>query len=99
METELDILKQNIGVIIGTATGKRVMQRDFGSTVRSLMDAPINRGTLTALYAATAEAIRKWEPAVTVQQVKIDRIAPGNLRLNIIISVDGVISNYEYSLT
>jgi len=65
-----------------------------------LVDAPINRETITDIYAATAEAIARWEPRFDVTQVVIAGAQPGRVELDLIgnylpdgqqITLDGIV--------
>lgn len=62
-------LQQSITDILTTPIGSRVMRREYGSRIRRLIDAPMNRATLLDIYAATAEAIARWEPRFEVTKV------------------------------
>ena len=67
-------LRQSITDILTTPKGARVMLRDYGSNLFRLVDAPCNPSTLIQIYAATAQALRKWEPRFKLNQVKCDEI-------------------------
>ena len=60
---------QSIGDILSTPLGSRVMRRDYGSLLFKLIDQPGNAATAMLLRAATADAIRKWEPRVKLTRV------------------------------
>lgn len=81
--TGLDHLKQSIADILNTPIGSRVMRRDYGSKLFSLIDAPLNRGTLVDIYAATAEALMKWEDHLLVSAVDITSAQLGQITLKI----------------
>lgn len=66
----IDHLRQSIRDILTTPLGTRVMRRDYGSRLPALVDAPLNRGTILQLYAATAEALKKWEPRFQLSAIK-----------------------------
>ncbi len=74
-------LRQSITDILTTPVGTRVMRRDYGSRLFELVDAPINRSTLVEIYAATAEALLKWEPRLELSRVRVTRANPGNVEL------------------
>ena len=59
------------------------MRRDYGSKLFSLIDAPLNRGTLVDIYAATAEALMKWEDRLLVSAVDITSAQLGQITLKI----------------
>lgn len=81
--TGLEHLKQSIADILNTPIGSRVMRRDYGSKLFSLIDAPLNRGTLVDIYAATAEALMKWEDRLLVSAVDITSARLGQITLKI----------------
>jgi len=97
---EIDHLRQSIRDILTTPIGTRVMRRDYGSRLFQLTDAPLNRTTILELYAATAQAIARWEPRFSVQQVKIAEASAGYVVLDLIgiykpdgkkITLDGIL--------
>ncbi len=70
--TGTDHLKQSVRDILTTRIGSRVMRRDYGSRLPELVDNPMNPMLKTELFAATAEALRKWEPRIRLERVYID---------------------------
>lgn len=93
-------LRQSIRDILTTPIGSRVMRREYGSRLFELVDAPMNRDTITDIYAATAEAIMRWEPRFEVTQVQIADAEPGRVELDLIgnylpdgqpITIDGIV--------
>ena len=80
--TGIDHLRQSIRDILTTPIGSRVMRRDYGSRLFELIDAPMNRSTLLDIYAATAEAIARWEPRFKLQRVVAASASPGHVVLD-----------------
>ena len=80
---EMDHLRQSVRDILTTPIGSRVMRREYGSRLYELVDAPINGETLVDLYAATYEALSRWEPRIDVQQVTARVPRPGAVELTI----------------
>lgn len=76
-------LKQSIRDILTTPKGTRVMRRDYGSDLPRLVDAPMNGKTILNIYAATAEALARWEPRFKLLQAKIVNAAPGRVELDL----------------
>lgn len=64
-------LAQSIADILATPIGTRLMRRDYGSRLPDLIDAPANAATRVQLYAATATALMRWEPRITVKRVAL----------------------------
>lgn len=79
----LEHLRQSIRDILTTPIGTRVMRRAYGSRLYQLVDAPMNQGTLLALYTAAAEALATWEPRIDVQQIIATEAAPGRVVLEL----------------
>lgn len=96
----LDHLRQSITDILTTPIGSRVMRRDYGSRIYELVDAPINQSTLLDLFAATVEAIQRWEPRFKVTRVFADTATAGSIALTMVgdylpdgrtIEIDGIV--------
>jgi hypothetical protein len=66
---------QSIRKILTTSIGTRVMRREFGSEVMSLIDAPMEGRVLLAVYVAVANAIARWEPRFRLSEVQVDSAA------------------------
>ncbi|WP_296652884.1 GPW/gp25 family protein [Paraburkholderia sp.] len=79
----IEHLRQSITDILNTPKGSRVMRRDYGSDLPELVDAPMNLAVLSRIYAATADAIRKWEPRFQVKQVVASSAQPGQVVLDL----------------
>jgi phage baseplate assembly protein W len=75
----VDHLRQSITDILTTPIGSRVIRRDYGSDLPTLIDAPMNLSTLSKIYAATAKAIAKWEPRFKTTKISVSSAAPGQI--------------------
>lgn len=62
-------LAQSISDILSTPLGTRVMRRDYGSMLFELIDQPLNAATRMLVNAATAIAIKRWEPRIRLTAV------------------------------
>jgi phage baseplate assembly protein W len=62
-------LAQSIADILTTPLGSRVMRRDYGSLLFELIDRPINSAIRMLMHAATAIALRRWEPRLQLTRV------------------------------
>ena len=83
-------LVQSINDILSTPIGTRVMRRDYGSDLPRLIDAPLNGETLVDLFAATAEAIARWEPRFVLRRVEVADAVAGKLSLTLTGEVFGI---------
>lgn len=79
----IDHLRQSIRDILTTPIGSRVMRREYGSRLYELIDAPMNRSTLMDLYAATADALERWEPRFKLMKVQATAAEPGRVVLDL----------------
>jgi len=75
--TGWDECAQSIGVIVTTAIGSLVLNRDFGSGAPDLVDRPGNRQMIAAYFTAIARALRKWEPGFRLTKVTLVGLVPG----------------------
>ncbi len=83
-------LAQSVADILTTPIGSRVMRRDYGSRLPELIDAPLNGETQIEIFAATAEALLRWEPRIELRRVRIDDASPaGSTRLLIEYAAEG----------
>jgi phage baseplate assembly protein W len=76
-------LAQSIQDILTTPIGSRVMRRDYGSYVFELIDYLGNDVGKLRLLAATADAIRKWEPRITLKKLSVTVSLSGDTALEI----------------
>ena len=83
---DLAHLLQSIRDILGTRIGTRVMRYDYGSRLADLIDTPASPDRLIEFYAATAEALARWEDRFQLTQVTVESVAPGSITLKL----DGV---------
>lgn len=95
-------LRQSLRDILTTPQGSRVMRREYGSRLFALIDAPMNRSTLLDLYAATAEAIARWEPRFQLVKAVIVSAVPGRVEIDLtgnylpdgqVVTVSGIVVN------
>jgi phage baseplate assembly protein W len=77
-------LRQSIKDILTTPIGSRVMRRDYGSRLFQLTDAPGNGARVAEIYAATVEALTRWEPRFRLSSVKLTDSSPGVFVLSVI---------------
>lgn len=80
---ELEHIRQSIVDILTTPLGSRVMRRDYGSLLFELIDRPTNAAIDLLLMAASVDALRRWEPRVSIQAIKLYRGADGQLILDL----------------
>jgi phage baseplate assembly protein W len=76
-------LRQSIKDILTTPLGSRVMRRDYGSRLFDLVDNPMNDATIVEIFAATAEALLRWEPRLQVQRVQVRTVSQSAISIDL----------------
>lgn len=71
----LDHLRQSISDILTTPIGSRVMRRAYGSRIPELIDQPASPAITVQIYAATADALAKWEPRFALDRVQLTGVS------------------------
>lgn len=64
-------LRQSVSDILTTPVGSRVLVRDYGSDLFSLVDNPRDDLTRLRIIAATASALARWEPRLQITRVSV----------------------------
>ncbi|MFP4182781.1 MAG: GPW/gp25 family protein [Thiohalospira sp.] len=64
-------LAQSLRDVLNTRPGTRVMLREYGSALPDLVDEPVDGRFEVEVYAAVADAARRWVPRLRVEQVQM----------------------------
>lgn len=67
-----DAIDSSLRMVLMTAPGERVMRPKFGCKIWDLLFEPINANTLGLMGEAVREAVGRWEPRVTLEDVRVD---------------------------
>lgn len=86
----LDHLRQSVRDILMTPIGSRVMRRGYGSNLLDLIDQNHTPLTLAQIYAASVDALIKWEPRIRVTRVQADALPDDLEDGRISLTVDGI---------
>ncbi|MCS6760319.1 MAG: GPW/gp25 family protein [Candidatus Devosia euplotis] len=79
-------VRQSVGNILATPPGTRPMRPDYGSSLHSLVDAPMDSRRRALFAQATIGSLAAQEPRLEVRRVQV-LTGAGEL----ILSIDGVI--------
>jgi len=102
--SDIGHLRQSIKDVLTTRIGTRVMRREYGSRLPELIDAPVNSDTILDIYAATAEALQRWEPRFRLLSVAVSDAQPGKVALSLTgvylpdgkhVTLDGLVVSHE----
>ncbi|EEW6052156.1 TPA: GPW/gp25 family protein [Escherichia coli] len=81
--TDLEHISQSIGDILRTPVGSRVMRRDYGSLLASMIDQPQAPALELQIKVACYMAVLKWEPRVTLSSVTTERSFDGRMTVTL----------------
>jgi phage baseplate assembly protein W len=70
LTNEISELEQSMIIILTTSPGQRVMRSTFGCRLHELVFAPNNNQTSARARRFVEDALRMWEPRVTVVEVE-----------------------------
>ena len=76
-------LCQSILNILTTPIGTRVLRRDYGSRLPELVDAPLDGVLVADIRRATAVALNRWEPRVSISRIYV--LAAGSGTIEVVI--------------
>ena len=86
----IDHLRQSVRDILMTPIGSRVMRRSYGSNLFDLIDQNLTPLVLAQIYAASIDALRKWEPRLRITRVQAEALPEELEGGRISLSVEGV---------
>ncbi len=69
-EDEQDI-RESIRIILGTASGERLMRPDFGCGIHQYVFEPNDTHTAERIRFQVQQALTRWEPRIDLQEVKV----------------------------
>lgn len=78
-----DHIYQSVKDILTTPLGTRRMLMSYGSDLPLLVDNPVDRITEIRVVMATAVALARWEPRVSIDAVTAVRTGSGKITVNI----------------
>lgn len=83
-------LRQSVVTILTTPIGSRVLRRDFGSRLYELLDKNITQSLKMQMFAATVEALRKWEPRIEVKRVTVEPVPDEDIQHTVSLAIEGI---------
>ncbi|MCQ1869009.1 GPW/gp25 family protein [Escherichia coli] len=77
-------LRQSVTDILSTPVGSRVLLREYGSRLFSLLDNPQDDFTRVRIVRETVTALERWEPRLTIRRVEVSFGGEGNVMLTLL---------------
>lgn len=87
--TDAEHISQSLSDILRTPVGSRVMRRDYGSLLSSMIDQPQTPALELQIKVACYFAVLKWEPRITLSAVTTERQSDGRM----VVSLTGEIAS------
>ncbi|MER0242007.1 GPW/gp25 family protein [Streptomyces sp. HSW2009] len=84
VEREREI-EEAIRLVLGTAPGERPMRPEFGCGIHDYVFAPGDGATAGRIAGQVREALERWEPRITVGEVRVafDSVQAGTLYIDV----------------
>lgn len=70
--TDLEHLQQSVADILTTPIGSRLMRRDYGCDLFSLIDQPLNGALALRAKAVIVIALLRWEPRINLTRIALE---------------------------
>ena len=85
MTSNLENVHKSLEVILHTDLGERIMQEDFGASLRRFLFEPLSNSLLIDMKERVSNAILRHEPRVILDNVEIvqDRLEAGLLLIQL----------------
>lgn len=93
--TDAEHISQSLSDILRTPVGSRVMRRDYGSLLSSMIDQPQTPALELQIKVACYFAVLKWEPRIALSTVTTERQFDGRM----IVSLTGEIAGTGETLS
>lgn len=71
--SEAEHIRQSVRDILVTPVGSRVMRREYGSLLATMIDRPQSPALRLQIMAACYSAIQKWEPRISLTAIAFER--------------------------
>lgn len=82
--TELDDINQSLEDIATTPIGSRLMRREYGTLLASLIDQPTGEALYLKIYSTLYTAYVRWEDRIDINQINVAELKKGQLILDIV---------------
>lgn len=81
--TDAEHISQSLADILRTPVGSRVMRREYGSLLSSMIDQPQTPALELQIKVACYFAVLKWEPRITLSTVTTERQFDGRMMVSL----------------
>nr|WP_308530318.1 GPW/gp25 family protein [uncultured Serratia sp.]DAL85537.1 MAG TPA: baseplate assembly protein [Caudoviricetes sp.] len=95
---EIDHIRQSVSDILITPVGSRVMRRDYGSQLSTLIDQPQKPALKLQMMAAVYGAVLRWETRISLTAVNITSDADGKMVVDLVGNRTDTAGRIQFSL-
>lgn len=76
-------LVQCIEDVLTTPLGSRRMRPEYGSSIRQMVDLPMNEGWKSAVQAETVRALSRWIPTFKLSSAQVVSVLNGTISFTV----------------
>ncbi|MHA7056522.1 GPW/gp25 family protein [Aquimarina sp. M1] len=91
-------IEQSLYILLTTSLNERVMESDYGCSLKEYVFESINQGLLTNIKNTISDAILKQEPRVSVDEVTLDNTDPQNGVIHIKVTYTVRMTNNRFNM-
>lgn len=91
---ETDI-HQSLEILLATQVGERVMNRKYGAGLELMLHEPLAQTNVHAIAARIREAVIRYEPRITVDNVTVTQDDPTDGRIDLLLEYTVIATNSQ----
>ncbi|WP_416261796.1 GPW/gp25 family protein [Gibbsiella quercinecans] len=96
--SDIEHIRQSVSDILVTPAGSRLMRRDYGSQLSTLIDQPQNPALKLQMMAAIYGAVLRWEDRITLTAINMSMDANGKMIVDLTGSRTDTAERIQFSL-
>jgi uncharacterized protein len=90
-------IQESLEILLSTHMGERLMQPEFGCNLEGYLFDALNATTQTAIKLTVTEALRRFEPRIRLESVKLDTKQLNAGRIDIAVTYHIVSTNTRHN--
>ncbi|TAD91100.1 MAG: hypothetical protein EAY75_03940 [Bacteroidetes bacterium] len=90
-------IRQSLYVLLSTSIGERFLQPQFGCNLEHYVFEPVNATTETNIKLTVTHALRRFEPRIKLESVKLDTSLVVEGRIDIAVTYTIITTNTRYN--
>lgn len=90
-------IRQSLEILLGTQLGERFLQPGFGCNLEGYLFESLNATVETSIRITVMQALRMYEPRITVEAVQLDTALLTEGRLDIVVTYTIISTNTRHN--